>query len=364
MTGRERILNAVKGIAVDKTPICPFVYSNVVKERYGKGCDVIQKTAEFCDELGFDLMHRNFNIRFDEFEQSDKRVEKQTSNRGNVEIERTILNAEGKTLTSSVEKTLLTPNLSVVAQTEFFVKDFDDLDTLIDVTNVRVFTADLAQLKKAKSVVAEKGVVAPWYNGVFNYMSILRKLDDLLIDPYVDEKFYDKFANFCVARLIKGIEPILKEGVDFVSYSGNIASGKLVGAEYFEKFVLPYEKIVIDFIQQQGTGVIYHNCGFAQNMIDVYNKLDLCVYESMTQPPYADNNFDDFVEKFNPKTCLMGNIDQIEFLKSATKEEVANEAKCKIKKASGRKFILGTSDFIEEGTPRENLIALANANRD
>ncbi len=360
MTGRNRILKTIYGEKTDRTAVCPFIYNNVVKEMYGSDCDVITETVNYANTFGFDLIHRNFNIRYDEFKRDNANFSTNIQTRGGVISNERKLKVGNKVLTECEEQTYLSPNLFVTAQTDFFIKEEDDLQALIENID-KPDSLDLQPLDKAKKLTGENGVVAPWYNGVFNYMSRFRKLDDLLIDPYVDEDFYHKLAQFCLDRLTAGITPVLEAGIDLVSYSGNIASGKLVGPNYFEEFILPYEKKLIDYIKSKSLGVIYHNCGYASNMIDVYNKLDITIYESMTKPPYADNSIEEFAKEFNQNAVLMGNIDQIDFLKTATVKQVENECMETLQKAAGRKFILGTSDFLEEGTPKENLLALAKS---
>jgi hypothetical protein len=75
-------------------------------------------------------------------------------------------------------------------------------------------------------------------------------------------------------------------------------------------------------------------------------------------------DFRDALGRFDPRITLLGSIDQIRFLKEARPEEVRRAARERLDMAAERRgFILGTSDFLEEGTPYENLFALAEAVR-
>lgn len=70
MTGRERLLKTLKGEKTDRVPICPFIYYNSVYEYFDvempdiheflnpTSFDVEQKTIEFHEQFGFDLIHR------------------------------------------------------------------------------------------------------------------------------------------------------------------------------------------------------------------------------------------------------------------------------------------------------------------
>ena len=60
--------------------------------------------------------------------------------------------------------------------------------------------------------------------------------------------------------------------------------------------------------------------------------------------------------------CLLGNLDQVRFLKTASPQEVAGKAReiMKIGKPGGH-YIFSTSDFLEKGTPIENVKAMIKA---
>lgn len=196
-------------------------------------------------------------------------------------------------------------------------------------------------------------------------MARLRSLEDLVADPYVEPELYEELAKFALDRLKYALTPAAEQGVDFVSYTGNLANGTMVGPNYFENNVLSYEKALIQHLQSNGVKVLYHNCGDGANMIDCYNKLMPDCYESMTEPPFADNSLDECLAQFDKKIALMGNMDQISFLRQASPEAVYRKASEILQKSSKRgRFILGTSDLLEENTPEKNLLALVQAVKD
>jgi hypothetical protein len=64
-----------------------------------------------------------------------------------------------------------------------------------------------------------------------------------------------------------------------------------------------------------------------------------------------------------PKSItLSGNIDQIEFLKTAKPSQIHEKVRDVLEKAKKRgNFILSTTDYFGEQTPQENVAALAEA---
>lgn len=366
MTGRERILAAMDGTGSDRPAVAPFVHISTVKAwKKDPDADVLTGTAEFCRHFGFDLIHRNFNVRHNDFQPGDGwtvTVRKET--RGNETwITREIV-TPGGVLRDVESLTRLTPYTTVAAKVECPIRDEADLE-LFQRYVPEPAIADLSGLRRAKEIVGRDGITAPWVWGVFNYMAQLRSLEALLTDPYLNPEFYHRLAGFALTRLKKALAPLLGgAGPDFVSYTGNLAGGSMAGPDYFRQYVLPYERELIQFLQAGGVRVIYHNCGDGANMIGCYNALKPDCYESMTEPPFADNSLDACLREFRPDIALMGNVDQIQFLKEATLAQVREKALEILKKTAGRRFILATSDLLEEGTPEENLLAMSAAARE
>ena len=366
MTGRERILAAMEGRETDRPAVAPFVHSSTVKAwKQDPDAEVLAGTAEFCRHFGFDLIHRNFNVRHDDFRPGENwAVSVREESRGKERRITREIATPGGLLRDVVSLTRLTPCMTVSAQMECLIKEEADLELAARYLPEPV-TGDLSGLRRAREIVGREGITAPWVWGVFNYMAQLRSLEDLLADPYEDPAFYHRLAGFALDRLKKALTPLLGgAGPDFVSYTGNLAGGSMAGPDYFRRYVLPYERELIRFLQAGGVRVIYHNCGDGANMIGCYNALGPDCYESMTEPPFGDNSLDACLREFRPDIALMGNMDQIQFLKQATPEQVKKKALEILEKTAGRRFILATSDLLEEGTPEENLLAMSAAARE
>lgn len=363
MTSRERLMRVMKGERADRVPVAPFIYYNAVLEwKNAADADYILGTIDYAKRFGFDLILRNFNIRSDELGVSTDRwkPEKKESRAGSEETERVLVRTPGGTLSQTTVTKRITPYRKAAARTEALIKTMDDYRILCEF-QPEPPAPDLEPLRKAREAIGESGILAPWFNGVFNQMESLRPIEDLLMDPYTDPDFYHDFAERTLRRQMSAIRPILEDGVDMVSYAGNIASSTLVGGKYFDEFILPYEKRLIDFIQARCLGVIYHNCGDAEGLIPSYNRLGMRCFESMSEPPYANNSAARCAAQFSKTITLMGNIDQIRFLKEASPVDIRKKARELLSLMKGRSFILGTSDLIEEGTPDANLFALAQS---
>ncbi|KLU40868.1 MAG: hypothetical protein AA931_04980 [Peptococcaceae bacterium 1109] len=364
MTGRERLLNSIWNKPVDRRAVSPFIYKNFVKAFFqDPDVDVIQGTIDVYRHFGFDLMHRNINVRGDDVHVEGPNwrvVVKEQDSRGERVITTQVETPE-RILTQVKSVKQLTKYHSVSATVEYLIKDRTDFDQFVKY-QPPVPKLALDELRRAKELIGDEGITAPWISGVFNTLADYRKLDDLLVDALMDPGFFHAMARYFQGRLLEYTREILDEGVDALSYAGNIATGTMVGPHFFQRYILELEKEVIDEIQGKGTAVLYHNCGDARSLFEVYNELGFRAYESIAEPPYGDSTLKDAIERFAEHITLLGNIDQIDFLRTATPEEVKEKGEQILTLAEKRpSFILGTTDFLEEGTPHANLFALSSS---
>lgn len=362
MTPRERLLSAFHKQPLDRIPVSPFIHRNFVQWFHqSRDIDIIQGTIDVYRHFGFDLMHRNFNVRIDDTLISGPqwKVEVENSAGENFVQTTTRIRTPERTLRRVVRTDHVRKYHSVQATIRHFIQDEEDFAQLVKY-QPPLPRLSFPELVRAKHLIGDLGITAPWVSGAFNYMSDHRDVQSLLVDAMISPEFYRAMAEYFTDRVLRHLSQLLDEGVDVLSYAGNIASGSVVGPRFFEEYILPYERRVIQFIEARGTAVLYHNCGDARDMISVYNKLGMSAYESLTEPPYGDNDLRDALVRFDPSVTLVGNIDQISFLKEAAPEDVEKKAISILEAADGRPaFILGTSDFIEEDTPLQNLWALA-----
>ena len=121
---------------------------------------------------------------------------------------------------------------------------------------------------------------------------------------------------------------------------------------------------MIAFIQARGAGVIAHNCGCARNLLPVYADWGMKVYESLTPPPHGDTDLAQAVATLGPHTTLMGGIDQIDLLRTGSLEEIERTVRERMETVQGRcRYILATTDYFNEHTPREKILHFAKCGR-
>ncbi len=370
MTGRERIINCLDHREADRVPVSPFIWENFVREFYQSyDVDLIEGTAKIYNHFGFDIIHRTCSpclyLEYErQLESKNWKPSVTVEEKGESRFETTVIKTPQGELTQVIQFERTSEYETLVFYKEYFIKTKDDLDKFIKY-QPPVPDFDTKMINKAQEIIGNKGITAPWVQGVFNYLGVyLRRIDDLIIDAMVNKPFYEKLMDYSLKRNFAHIMRIIKANPDALSYGGNLAGGDL-GPELFMKNVFEYEKKLISQIQSKGIRVIYHNCGNATNLFDVYPKLEMSTYESLTSHPYGDTNLKEVKRKLGRYMTLMGNIDQIDFLRKASPEKVREKVRgvMQIAKPEGN-FILSTSDYFNENTPYENIFALSDAGKE
>ena len=171
--------------------------------------------------------------------------------------------------------------------------------------------------------------------------------------------------NFSYQRVLDYTAAILDTKPDIVYTGGNVPGGFL-GKRVYDKYVLPYEKKHIDFIQSRGIPVMYHNCGEIMyhncgeimNLVESYKELGARIIEPFSPPPLGDTDLAKAKEIVNGEYIMLSGIDQVNLLQKGTIDEIkkATEQVMKIGKPGG-KSIFQPVDFLEYGTPFENIEA-------
>lgn len=255
------------------------------------------------------------------------------------------------------------PHLVVLAVEKYILEtpaDFEILRTYIPPAEY----VDLGVIARARKVVGEKGLVNLATFGAFNTLNMFRRLETMMMDPMIDETFYREMMGWVAAWNIGLLEKVARAGADSIELGGNLVTSG-AGPDFFRRFDLEYENALARQIHRDGAFVVYHNCGDAQRIMHLYNELDIDCWGYLTGAPFGDVVLDDALRVITPRMALRGNIDQVEFLRTATPAQVRERVRALLEKVKPRgNWILSTSDFFFDGNPYQNIHAFAQAGRD
>lgn len=223
---------------------------------------------------------------------------------------------------------------------------------------------DCSLIRRAGKAVGDRGPVDANTAGVFTMASLFYKLDDLYVLPMVDEGLYREMMEYFLERTIRRDRKMIEAGADVIEVAAHLV-GSMAGPHFAKTYVMEYEQRLVRAIRTMGVPVIFHNCGDAAKVMHLYNDLDINYWGYLTPPPMADVDLDEALRVMRPDMALRGNVDQVEFMREATSQEVRERVRDLLFKVKPRgNWILSTTDFFFDGTPYENIRAFAEAGRE
>lgn len=367
MTGRQLLLDTLALRPTPVAPIAPFIHVNFVRAFFGRReVDEALDTIAVYEHFGFDIIHRNCTpaLAVAALEGDQWQYEQTVARDGYNSTTTTVVHTPKGDLREVVRESWVSDYDCEYQRVEYLIKTEDDFNLLAEYMPP-VETLDVAPIVRAKAALGDRGIVAPWVDGAFNYLTTwFRSLEDVLLDPLVNPGLYHRMMRFFLERNKQLLAQVIDAGADLLSASGNMASGKVVSEAFFREFLLPYERELIDFVQARGAPLLYHNCGYARRLLPAYNELGMRVYESLTPPPYGDTDLDEALRLLRPDLVLSGNLDQVDFLMRAGDAEIDAAARAVLDRVRPRgRFIFAATDYFHEFTPHRALHAMAEAGR-
>jgi uroporphyrinogen-III decarboxylase len=383
MTSRERFLAVIEGRTPDRVPVTLFIcdgghFLNQMHPEIGPdeaeraqlavielqrqfGADVfVRMLYGVNDPLFIHMGGVNTALQTENWEVRSERIE-----HGDTHIERSTIRTPAGELTQDFAVTEVRPGTFVHACTRKPVQDERDLDIAIRYEpRMPAWWKERVKQRVARirAALGDSGILGSWTpHGPFNNASLLVDLDVLYSLFRVDYPFYEKLMNFAMERILDYTAAIDEAGPDVHCVGGNVPGGFLGRANY-ERFILPFERKYIGFVQRNGRPAMYHNCGQAANLVEPYKALGARIVEPFSPPPLGDSDLAKVKAQVNGAYVILSGVDQVNVLQNGTPDQVARATReAMLAGKPGGGFILQPVDFLEYGTPEENVEAYVGA---
>jgi uroporphyrinogen decarboxylase len=379
MTSRERFLKVINGEMPDRVPVTFFIADQghfisqvypdvdpfdfltlqlkVIEIQKQLGCDVfVRWLYDKCYPIH--VMYGGLDI---EQQTENWEVHTEEVHNGNTLIKRSTIKTPGGVLTQDFSINELRKGTYMYSCTKKPIQGPEDLEIAIkyEPRMPKSFKDGVKKsFKVIKDALGEDGILGSWTpHGPFNNASLLINHDELYTLFLTDYEYYEKLMNFSMERFLDYTDAIDEAGTDVHCVGGNVPGGFL-GKECYDKYILPFEKKYIEFVQKNGTPAMYHNCGEIMNLVESYKKLGVKIVEPFSPSPLGDADLKKAKEIVNGDYIMLAGVDQVNVLQNGTIDQIKEitEKTIKIGKPGG-KFILQSADFLEYGTPLENLEA-------
>jgi len=203
------------------------------------------------------------------------------------------------------------------------------------------------ELLKQKS--AGQVPVLGWVEGPLAQAADLRGINRIMYDLIDDPDWVIDLFNFVTEMEIA----FAKAQAPFSDVIGvGDAACSLISADIYEEMVMPYERKLIEAIQQMGLPVRLHICGDTTHLFGSIGKLNPDIFEidspaDISQARSAVGN----------KTVIMGNVSPVEHILEGTPESVYSAFEA-CWRATGKPFIVTPGCEIPPDAPEENVRAM------
>ncbi len=208
----------------------------------------------------------------------------------------------------------------------------------------------IKSLELFKQRVGEEKALMGWVEGPCAEGADLRGINTLMMDFFDDPDFVKSLFEFVLELALRYAQAQVNAGADIIGIGDAAAS--LVGPQFYEEFVWPYEKRLVDGIKAMGAYPRLHICGNTNAIVDGMGRLECSIVDIdyMTTIETAR-------EAMGPGQALLGNIDPVRELRNATPEAVtASLAECH--RQAGSRYVVSAGCEVPRDTPLENVWAM------
>jgi len=194
--------------------------------------------------------------------------------------------------------------------------------------------------------------IVGWIEGPLALAAELRGINAIMEDFFDEPDFVRALLAFCADVAIIYAPAQIAAGADTMGMSDAAAS--LIGPKFYEEFLWPEQKRVLDTLEKNHPNVIrrLHMCGKTDALIPKMRELPVDIYE-IDFPA----NLSNARSGLGPDRTIEGNVSTITDLFEGTPEKVY-EACRRCHTISGRYHIVGAGCEISPLTPPENLRAM------
>jgi len=173
--------------------------------------------------------------------------------------------------------------------------------------------------------------------------------DDWFMAIFTDEAFGLELMEFTTEFNVEYAKKMVENGADCMVIIDPTASAQLIGAEFYQKFVVPYHQKIVDAMHEVNVPVVLHICGDTTQGLALMESsgVDAISVDQSVDVKAAMDNAE--------KAVIVGNLDPVNVLWNKTPEVVKEKSQEVIDAGVN---ILAPGCGIVSKTPTENLQAM------
>jgi MtaA/CmuA family methyltransferase len=193
-------------------------------------------------------------------------------------------------------------------------------------------------------------LIEGWVEGPCAEGADLRGINQIMLDFYDDPKFIRDLFEFVLEMELRFAQVQVEAGADMIGIGDAAAS--LVGPDFYNEMIWPYEKRLVDGIKSFGAKARLHICGNTRHLMDGIAKLGCDIVDLDSMVPVEEAR-----QTVGPELVLIGNLNPVAIVRNGNPDRVLQKiAECH--RAAGASYIVGAGCEIPPDTCADNVRAL------
>jgi MtaA/CmuA family methyltransferase len=331
MTSLERFNSVLKFEKPDRVPVCPFVMAFAAKFAgvpYSQYCtdhkQLVKAQIASVEHFGYDIVTPDTDP-YREAEACGAEIE-------------------------FVEDDLPLEKKAAIVNKQDFLKfripDFNSHRRLAD---------KIYGVEKLREVTNGEMPVLGWVEAPFQSASILRGLNDFMLDIYEDTEFIMELMEFSYELSVKYALAQVDAGAHIIGIGDAVAT--MVSKNTYEEYAFPYTRKLIAEIKNTGAKVKYHICGDSTHLLPLIKDLNADLVNIDTKVDLVKAR-----EVLGRTTAIKGNIDPVDVLLNGDEAKIIKASKdCLGAIPDG--FMLSPGCEVPKNTPHKNMKAMVHSVR-
>lgn len=243
--------------------------------------------------------------------------------------------------------------------TERLIKEKSDIELLAEFLPAQ--SCDQAQVADAANTLGERGLLRghiPCFDiygqpGCWQDAACLVGIEALILATYDDPGWVHELLGILQRRKNHYIHSLKGAAYDLLELGGGDASSTVISPKLFDRFVAPYDRVLIQAAHEAGQRIVYHTCGGMMPVLERIADMEPDAMETFTPVGMGgDVNLCEAKRRIGERVCMIGGFDQFHFFTGTTPEKTRAEVRrCFEEAGGGGGFILSPSDHFFDAEP-------------
>jgi uroporphyrinogen decarboxylase len=235
---------------------------------------------------------------------------------------------------------------------ERLIKEKTDIDVIGAYATAP--TCDVREVNRQAEEYGDRGMLRGCINffdvygqpGCWQDASVLYGIENLIMNTYDDPEWIHAFLQILLNRKKVYVRSLKGAKFDVIEHGGGDASSTVISPAIFDKFVAPYDSVLIELAREAGQRVVYHTCGGMMPILERIAGMGPDAMETFTPVGMGgDTILAEAKRRIGHRVCMIGGFDQFHYFTGCSPDETRRAVrKCFEDAGEGGGYILSPSD--------------------